>query len=97
MPAAQEDLADIREYYRELPGNRVARQMLVEFMDAFRFLAHTPGAGHVRPNLAEDRPILFWPMRDYLILHKPQTNPLEILSIFRGRRDVPRLIGKRRL
>jgi antitoxin ParD1/3/4/toxin ParE1/3/4 len=97
MPAAQEDLADIRDYYLEEAGHRVARQMLFEFVEAFRFLARTPGAGHVREDLAEDRPILFWPMRDYLILYKPQTNPLEILSIFRGSRDVPSLIGKRKL
>jgi len=63
--------------------------MLVEFVESFRFLASTPGAGHLRQDLAEERPILFWPMRDYLILYKPETNPLEILSIFRGSRDLP--------
>jgi antitoxin ParD1/3/4/toxin ParE1/3/4 len=66
MPAAQEDLADIRDYCLEEAGNWVAKQMLVEFVEAFRFLARTPGAGHVRKDLAEDRPILFEPMRDYL-------------------------------
>ena len=81
MPAAQEDLAGIRDYYLEQAGYRVARKMIVEFVEVLRFLARTPGAGHVREDLAEDRPILFWPMRDYLILYKPETNPLEILSI----------------
>ena len=71
--------------------------MVVEFVEAFRFLARTPGAGHVRHDLAEDRPILFWPMRDYLILYKSSSKPLEILSIFRGSRDVPVLIGRRKL
>lgn len=56
-----------------------------------------PGADHIREDLAEGRPILFWPRRDYLILYKPQTSPLEILSIFRGSRDLPSLIGKRKL
>ena len=97
MPAAKEDLADIRTYYLEEAGWRVARQMVVEFVESFRFLARTPGAGHVRQDLAEERPILFWPMRDYLILYKPATNPLEILSIFRGSRDVPALIGRCKL
>ncbi len=97
MLAAKEDLADIRDYYLAEAGYRVARQMLVEFVESFRFLASTPGAGHVRQDLAEERPILFWPMRDYLILYKPETNPLEILSIFRGSRDVPALIGRRKL
>jgi len=50
-----------------------------------------------RQDLAEERPILFWPMRDYLVLYKPPTNPLQILSIFRDSRDIPALIGRRKL
>lgn len=46
MPAAKEDLTDIRDYYLEQAGYRVARQIVVEFVEAFRFLAGTPGAGH---------------------------------------------------
>jgi toxin ParE1/3/4 len=83
-PAAQEDLTDIRDYYLEEAGRRVARQMLVEFVEAFRFLARTPGAGHKREDLAEERPILFWPMRDYLILYKPDSAPLRIITIARA-------------
>ena len=41
-PTAQEDLTDIRDYYLAEAGRRVARQMLVEFVEAFRFLARTP-------------------------------------------------------
>ncbi len=97
MPAAREDLADIRDYYLQEAGYRIARRLVVEFVQSFRFLARTPGAGHIRLDLAEARPILFWPMRDYLILYKPATNPLELLAIFRGSRDVPALIGHRQL
>lgn len=97
MPVAQEDLVEIRNFYLNAAGPQVARQMLVEFVETFRFLALTPGAGHIREDLAGTRPIRFWPMRDYLILYKPQTSPLEILSIFRGSRDVPRLLDKRQL
>ena len=39
MPAAKADLADVRDYYLEEGGHRVARQMVVEFVEAFRFLA----------------------------------------------------------
>lgn len=97
MPAAKEDLIDIRDFYLKEAGYRVARQMVAEFAEAFCFLAATPGAGHLRRDLAEERPILFWPMRDYLILYKPATNPLQILSIFRGSRDIPALVGRRGL
>lgn len=96
-PSAQEDLAGIRDYYLEEAGVRVARQMLVEFVEAFRFLARNPGAGHKREDLAEGRSVLFWPMRDYLILYKPATKPLQILTIVRGSRDVPKTVGNRRV
>lgn len=97
MPAAKEDIAEIRDFYLQEAGYPVAKKMMAEFLAAFRFLARTPGAGHARPDLAEHRPILFWPMGDYLILYSPGTHPLEILSVFRGSRDIPALIGRRQL
>lgn len=96
-PVAQQDLADIREYYLEEAGYRVARQMMIELVEAFRFLARTPGAGHKRIDLAENRPILFWPMRDYLILYRPHTAPLQIVTVVRGSQDLPKIIGRRAL
>jgi plasmid stabilization system protein ParE len=74
-PTAQEDLAAIRAYYLEEAGQRAVRQMLVEFIEAFRFLSRTPGAGHKREDLAEDRPILFWSMRAYLIIYQKASCP----------------------
>ena len=97
LPAAKQDLAEILDKYFEEAGCRVARRMMVEFVEAFRFLAGTPGAGHVRQDLAEERSILFWPMRDYLILYRRGTKPLEILAVFRGCRDIPALIRRRQL
>ena len=38
IPVAQEDLVDIRDYYPDGAGYRVPRQMLVEFVEAFRSL-----------------------------------------------------------
>jgi len=74
-PTAQQDLLQIRDYYWEQAGHRIARQILTEFVEAFQFLGRTPGAGHKREDLAEARPILFWPMRDYLILYtRPAAN-----------------------
>jgi plasmid stabilization system protein ParE len=35
MPVAQDDLLRIRDYYLEEAGYRVARQMIVEFIEAF--------------------------------------------------------------
>lgn len=96
-PTAQQDLVRIRDYYVEEVGPRVARQMLVEFVEAFRLLTRNPGVGHKREDLAEDRPVLFWPMRDYLVLYKPGTAPLQIITIARGSQDIPRIISRRGL
>ena len=97
VPAAQHDLAGIRDYHLEVAGNRIARKMLVEFVESFRLLASSPGAGHKRDDLAEDRLILFWPMRDYLVLYRPSTNPLQIITIVRGSQDIPEIIVRREL
>jgi plasmid stabilization system protein ParE len=96
-PTAQEDLVQIRDYYVEEAGTRVARRILVEFVETFRFLARSPGASHKREDLAEDRPILFWPMRDYLVLYKPGSIPLQIITIARGSQDIPQIIVRRGL
>lgn len=96
-PTACEDLLQIRDYYLHEAGHRVARRMIVEFVDAFRFLVRTPGAGHKREDLAEDRPVVFWPMRDYLIIYKPSTDPLEIVMIAHASRDIPAVIVRRGL
>jgi plasmid stabilization system protein ParE len=37
MPMAQQDLANVREYYLKEAGYRVARQIVVEFVEEFRF------------------------------------------------------------
>jgi antitoxin ParD1/3/4/toxin ParE1/3/4 len=90
----QEDLLAIREYYVKQAGPRIARQILVEFVGAFRRIAQTPGIGHKREDLAEDRPVLFWPMRDFLIIYRATSDPVEIVTIARGSRDVAAIIRR---
>jgi toxin ParE1/3/4 len=96
-PTAQDDLIAIRHYYLEEAGHRIARQILAEFVEAFKFLSRTPAAGHKREDLAEDREVLFWPMRDYLIIYEKDTSPLRIVMIARGSRDIPAVISSRGL
>jgi len=50
-PTAQEDLVAIRDYYLKEAGVRVARQMLVDFVEAFRLISRVPGIGHKREDL----------------------------------------------
>jgi len=97
MPAAKQDLADIRSYYLEEAGYRVAWQMVVEFRETLSLSRPLTRRQSRSAGPSRGAPDLFWPMRDYLILYKPETNPLEILSIIRGSRDLPALIGRRKL
>jgi toxin ParE1/3/4 len=94
-PAAQEDMVAIRDYYLREAGYRIARQMLVEFTKAFQTIARTPGIGHQREDLAGDRSVLFWSMRDYLIVYRAATKPVEIVTIVRGSRDVAVILRRR--
>jgi|SRR5471030_1860462 toxin ParE1/3/4 len=96
-PSAQEDLVAIRDYYLKEGGYQIARQMLVEFVDAFRAVAKTPGIGHRREDLAENRPLRFWPTRDYLIVYRAATDPVEIVTIARGSRDIVTILKRREL
>ncbi len=47
-PAAQEDLVAIQDYYLREVGYKIARQMLVDFVQAFQSIARSPGIGHKR-------------------------------------------------
>jgi plasmid stabilization system protein ParE len=71
--------------------------MLSEFVEAFRFLARTPGAGHKREDLTANQSILFWPVRDFVVIYRMGTRRLEIAMIVRGSRDIPTLLRRRGL
>ena len=94
-PPAREDLIAIRDYYLETANPKTARQMLVEFVTAFRTIARTPRIGHKREDLAEDRTVLFWPLREYLIVYRVKTQLVEIITVVHGRRDVAQLLKRR--
>ena len=89
---AQQDLADIRDYYLTQGSPRAARTMLVQFVEALRALARTPGLGHRREDLAKDRPVLFWPVRDYLVIYRRTHKSIEIVRVVRGSRDISALL-----
>ncbi|MBI4471337.1 MAG: type II toxin-antitoxin system RelE/ParE family toxin [Acidobacteria bacterium] len=91
---AQKDLVDIRDYCLEQGGTRDARKILVTLVNAFRTLAKNPRIGHRREDLAEDRPVLFWPVHNYLIIYRPDRKPIEVLTIIRGTRDVQALLER---
>jgi len=50
-------------------------------------LASNPGLGHTRRDLTS-KPVRFWPVYSYLIIYDAETQPLEVIRILSGYRDV---------
>ena len=86
-PEAIEDIQAIKNFLQEDAGVRVARYVLKELQQAIRFLASRPGAGHTREDLT-DHPVRFWPVFSHLIVYRPEKQPLEIVRVLHGSRDV---------
>lgn len=90
-PEARDDLRDIRDYLVSQGGRRLARYVLQDITEAFRLLASRPGVGHLRQDLTP-LPVKFWPVFSYLIVYDPAAQPITIVRVLHGRRDVPAIL-----
>ena len=97
---AAKELDDIEEYLAANASPEVAGDFLKAAMKAFRLLASQPMMGRAflppRPRLEDVR---IWPLqihRGHLVFYKPITTErgVEILHVFYGARDIPRLIDE---
>jgi toxin ParE1/3/4 len=93
-PEAALDLVQIWRYIQKQSSLEMADRVEAVIRDRFAFLAENPGAGHWRKNLTEEV-VKFFPVYSYLIVYRPETTPLQIVSILHGRRDVERLLKDR--
>jgi antitoxin ParD1/3/4/toxin ParE1/3/4 len=89
-PAAEGDIVGILDYIEQdnPPAATRVREALV---DAMRLLAEHPGIGHTRADLADEF-VRFWPVFSYLVIYRPGRNPIEIVRVLHGKRDVRRLL-----
>ena len=46
---------------------------------------------HSRKDLTKI-PVLFFPMYSYLVVYEPEANPIRIMAVLRGKRNVKRII-----
>ena len=92
-PEAKRDIEQIRDYYLDEAGTRVARHVLVQITAALRFLAATPRAGHRRDDLT-DEDIRFWPVLSYLIAYDPAMRPIGIARVLHAARDLETLFQR---
>ena len=87
---AEVDLTDIVEFIA-LDSPREARKVLRDLHDAMDHLAELPMIGHSRPGLQQD--LRVWPVHSYLIAYRPTPEPLLVLRVLSGFRDLERLLG----
>ena len=95
-PEAVQDVDAIWEYIPE-DSLDAADRFLEKLYENIVKLAGTPGMGHTREDLAEDRPLLFWPVGNYLILYRAAKKHVEIVAVAHGNRDIPSFIRRRGL
>lgn len=93
-PAAALDLIEIWRYIGAQSSLQMADRVESAILDKIIFLAANPGAGHWRKNLT-DQPVKFFPVYSYLIVYRPDTKPLQVVSILHGRRDVEQILKNR--
>jgi toxin ParE1/3/4 len=93
-PRAAQDLVEIWRYIKGHSSVSTADRVESVIRDRIVFLSRRPGAGHWRRNLT-DEDVKFSPVYSYLIVYRPETKPLQVVSILHGRRDVERILSER--
>ena len=86
--AAERDLEDITEFIARDSVDAAVR-VLDKLERAFLELAEMPGIGHRREDLTPED-FRFWSVYDYLIVYDPSADPLAVVRVLHGRRDVRR-------
>jgi antitoxin ParD1/3/4/toxin ParE1/3/4 len=92
-PAATADVEQIEAVLDEHAPAATDR-VLTGLRDAMRRIAASPGIGHLRDDLA-DEPLRFYSVWSYLIVYR-LTEPVEIVRVVHGARDVARELLSRR-
>lgn len=93
-PQARDDLLEISDYINEQSGPDRAERVIRTIMRAVDRIAERPGIGHKRDDLT-NLDVLFKRVYRFLIVYRPDTNPLEVVAIVGGYRDVGALLEQR--
>ncbi len=88
-PEAASDLREIHAYIAgDVPG--AARRVLEDLRAAMRRLAELPGLGHLREDLANEA-LRVSTVHFYLVIYRPDVQPLQIVRVLSGHRDIAAL------
>jgi len=90
-PDARYDLYEIQDYIAQ--NNPAAAAKVIDAIyEAFDLLAERPHIGHRREDLTQ-KDLRFWGVYSYLIIYDPKAEPLSIIRILSGWRDVAGAMG----
>jgi plasmid stabilization system protein ParE len=93
-PEAALDLVQIWRYIKKQSSVAVADRVEAVIRNKIVFLTRTPGAGHWNKDLT-DVAVKFFPVYSYLIVYRPETEPLQVVSILHGHRNVEQILKGR--
>lgn len=93
-PTAADDLVEIWSYFERNGGLELADRVETVVLEKLAFLARSPGAGHWRRDLTSES-VKFFVVYSYLIVYRPDTEPLQVVAILHGRRNLESLLKRR--
>ncbi len=87
---------DLFEIWRFIARDdeETANRVEPEFYELFDVLARMPGVGHERKDLTQEH-VLFFPLYSYLIVYQPDVDPVHIVTVIHGRRNVKRVLKQK--
>ena len=88
---AEQELREVLDYVAEDSGVDRALHVLGHLEDAFERLADAPDIGFHRHQLTSPD-VRWWPVFRYLVLYDPESEPLAILRILHGVRDLDAIL-----
>lgn len=93
-PQAARDLVSIWRYLKKEASEEAADRVESAICSKFTYLAEFPNSGHWRRDLTSAE-VRFFSVYSYLIVYRPETEPLQIVAILHARRDVAKILPRR--
>lgn len=90
---AEADINDLWDYVAD-DSVDAADRIVAALFDAFEELAQFPAMGHKREDVTT-LAVRFWPVGNYLIVYRPESDPIQVVAVVHGKRDVPSFLRQR--
>ena len=88
------DIDAIWLYLLDKEGVETADRIVTELFRGFYKLADIPNSSHRRADLTSKQ-VLFYRIFSYLVIYKLGSEPLQILGVLHGKRNVARILSQR--